>query len=124
MSANTLFYPQRRCERIYRDGVRVAWSRSVGESLRPAILEDQSESGIGVVVAEENAPRPGDSVRLLLRDVRSARCARVVRSSARSDGHVRLGCRWISGRDRSRALSHGHRGQRSYAHALHHGVPQ
>ena len=79
------------------------WERAERHDPHIAEVLDSSRSGVALLVASDSNPRHGDAIRLTRGPANDCRCARVVRVSPHDDGHVRLGCRWISAREHARA---------------------
>ncbi|MGD9692170.1 MAG: PilZ domain-containing protein [Phycisphaerales bacterium] len=82
------------------------WEQADRREPHLAEIVDASRSGIGLRVASTACPRHGDAIRLTHGPDNESRHARVVRVGPLDDEHVRLGCRWISARDRAADLPH------------------
>jgi len=79
------------------------WERPERRDPHIAEILDSSRSGVGLLVSRTACPRHGEAIRLTHGPTSNSRCARVVRVSPLEDGHVRLGCRWITAHDEARA---------------------
>lgn len=88
-------------ERARPRSASAGWSRQAGEPLAQATITDISQSGVGLRLRSEQPPTTGEAVRIVSREHRIPRRARVVRASTDSaTGLTRLGCRWISSIER------------------------
>ncbi|MEM9082300.1 MAG: PilZ domain-containing protein [Planctomycetota bacterium] len=112
---------RRTSERQLSDGEKVAWGPASGGHLRPAHVQNVSESGIALTVDSDSPAAHGDAIRVLDKHGTHPRRARVVRLHADGENlrhrSITLGCRWITSTDRRErrmgGRNHPHRVRRA-----------